>query len=35
MMITEGQAEPWEAVMTPPNPVGQAMESCPPEWVDA
>jgi glycosyl hydrolase family 42 (putative beta-galactosidase) len=33
MMITEGQAEPWEAVTTPPNPVAQAMESCPPERV--
>jgi hypothetical protein len=33
VMITEGQAEPWEAVTTPPNPVGRAMASCPPERV--
>lgn len=31
LMITEGQAEPWEAVTTPPNPPGRAMASCPPE----
>jgi hypothetical protein len=35
LMITEGQAEPWEAVTTPPNPDGQAMASCPPERVIA
>jgi hypothetical protein len=33
VLITEGQAEPWEAVTTPPNPAGQAMSSCPPERV--
>jgi hypothetical protein len=33
VMITEGQAEPWEAVTTPPSPVGRAMTSCPPERV--
>jgi hypothetical protein len=33
VMITEGQAEPWEAVTTPPNPAGRAMASCPPERV--
>jgi hypothetical protein len=33
LMITEGQAEPWEAVTTPPNPEGQAMYSCLPEHV--
>jgi hypothetical protein len=31
LMIAEGQAEPWEAVTTPPNPTGRAMWSCPPE----
>ena len=35
LMITEGQAEPWEAVTTPPNPAGRAMASCPPERVIA
>jgi Beta-galactosidase len=33
LMISEGQAEPWEAVTTPPNPQGRAMASCPPESV--
>lgn len=33
VMIAEGQAEPWEAVTTPPNPKGQGMYSCPPEQV--
>ena len=33
LMVTEGQAEPWEAVTTPPNPPGWAMYSCPPERV--
>lgn len=33
LMISEGQAEPWEAVTTPPNPSGRAMASCPPERV--
>jgi hypothetical protein len=31
LLISEGQAEPWEAVTTPPNPPGQWMFSCPPE----
>ncbi len=31
LMIAEGQAEPWEAVTTPPSPAGRAMYSCPPE----
>ena len=31
LMIAEGQAEPWEAVTTPPNPSGLAMYSCRPE----
>jgi hypothetical protein len=31
LMISEGQAEPWEAVTTPPNPHAQWMFSCPPE----
>jgi hypothetical protein len=33
VMISEGQAEPWEAVTTPPSPVGQGMYSCLPEHV--
>ncbi|MGZ6388049.1 MAG: hypothetical protein ACXWQZ_02170 [Ktedonobacterales bacterium] len=33
LMISEGQAEPWEAVTTPPNPTGRAMYSCLPEHV--
>ena len=33
LMITEGQAEPWEAVTTPPNPRAQGMYSCRPEHV--
>jgi hypothetical protein len=35
LMISEGQAEPWEAVTTPPDPAGQAMYSCLPEHVIA
>jgi hypothetical protein len=31
VMIAEGQAEPWEAVTTPPSPAGRAMFSCRPE----
>src|SRR6059058_2117684 len=31
LMIAEGQAEPWETVMTPPNPYRQGMCSCLPE----
>jgi hypothetical protein len=33
LMISEGQAEPWEAVTTPPSPTGQGMYSCRPENV--
>jgi hypothetical protein len=33
LMISEGQAEPWEAVTTPPSLAGKAMASCPPERV--
>jgi len=33
LMISEGQAEPWEAVTTPPSPGGQGMFSCLPEHV--
>ncbi|HET9109619.1 MAG TPA: beta-galactosidase [Ktedonobacterales bacterium] len=33
LMISEGQAEPWEAVTTPPNPTERAMASCLPEHV--
>jgi glycosyl hydrolase family 42 (putative beta-galactosidase) len=31
LMITEGQAEPWETVTTPPDPQGVGMYSCLPE----
>ncbi len=31
LIITEGQAEPWETVTTPPDPQGGAMSSCLPE----
>ena len=31
LMISEGQAEPWETVTTPPNPDKQGMYSCLPE----
>jgi glycosyl hydrolase family 42 (putative beta-galactosidase) len=31
VIITEGQAEPWEAVTVPPNPAQRAMASCPPD----
>jgi hypothetical protein len=31
VMVTEGQAEPWEAVTLAPNPPGRVMASCPPE----
>jgi len=31
LMITEGQAEPWETVTTPPSPQGFEMYSCVPE----
>lgn len=33
LMIAEGQAEPWEAVTTPPNLAGKSMFSCLPEHV--
>ena len=33
LMISEGQAEPWEAVTTPPSPRASAMFSCRPEDV--
>jgi beta-galactosidase GanA len=33
LMVAEGQAEPWEAVTTPPSPSGAAPYSCPPEMV--
>jgi hypothetical protein len=32
-MISEGQAEPWEAVTTPPNPPARGTYSCLPEQV--
>ena len=31
MLVTEGQAEPWETVTTPPSPKNRAMYSCLPE----
>lgn len=31
LMVSEGQAEPWEAVTLPPNPEARAMFSCRPE----
>jgi hypothetical protein len=30
VMVSEGQAEPWETVTVPPNPGGRAMFSCSP-----
>lgn len=33
LMISEGQAEPWETVTTPPNPPSMGMYSCLPERV--
>jgi hypothetical protein len=33
LMISEGQAEPWETVTTPPNPDARGMYSCLPERV--
>jgi hypothetical protein len=31
VLVTEGQAEPWEAVTVPPDPLGRVAASCPPE----
>ncbi|MGH7776544.1 MAG: beta-galactosidase [Candidatus Dormibacterales bacterium] len=31
VMVTEGQAEPWEAMTDPPSPDGRVAASCPPE----
>jgi hypothetical protein len=33
LMVSEGQAEPWEAVTVPPNPAGRGLYSCLPEQV--
>jgi hypothetical protein len=33
LMVSEGQAEPWESVTVPPNPQSQSMYSCTPELV--
>lgn len=33
LMVSEGQAEPWETVTTPPNPSERGMYSCLPEQV--
>jgi Beta-galactosidase len=33
LMISEGQAEPWEAVTVPPSPPGRSMYSCTPKVV--
>jgi len=35
LMISEGQAEPWEATTIPANPTGQGLSSCLPEHVVA
>ncbi len=35
LLVTEGQAEPWETATTPPNPPGEGMYSCLPEHVIA
>jgi hypothetical protein len=31
LMVSEGQAEPWETATTPPSPGGRSMYSCPPD----
>ena len=31
VIVSEGQAEPWEAVTNPPNPQGRVPASCPPD----
>lgn len=33
LLISEGQAEPWETITTPPNPESKAMFSCLPEHI--
>jgi hypothetical protein len=33
LVVTEGQAEPWESVTVPPSPDSRAAASCPPERV--
>ncbi len=33
LLVSEGQAEPWETITTPPNPADQGMYSCLPEQV--
>jgi hypothetical protein len=33
LLISEGQAEPWETITVPPNPNSQAMYSCMPEQI--
>jgi hypothetical protein len=33
LLVSEGQAEPWETVTTPPSPINQGMYSCLPEHV--
>ena len=33
LMVTEGQAEPWESVTCPPSPAGRGMRSCLPDAV--
>jgi beta-galactosidase GanA len=33
LLVSEGQAEPWETITTPPNPLNQGMYSCLPEQV--
>jgi hypothetical protein len=33
VMVTEGQAEPWESMTIPPSPDGRVAHSCPPERI--
>ncbi len=33
LLVTEGQAEPWETITAPPNPRNQVLSSCRPEHV--
>jgi hypothetical protein len=35
LVVTEGQAEPWETVTAPPAPAGRHLYSCPPEQIIA
>ncbi|GAA3065219.1 hypothetical protein GCM10010464_31960 [Pseudonocardia yunnanensis] len=33
LVVTEGQAEPWESITVPPSPDGRASSSCPPDRI--